>query len=78
MFNGVLLKLTLLYLIEHDEGENSSDISTGMEREFLESPIMTDGTIEEDFEDALAKKVATAGVLGSPETPVVHSKIFPG
>jgi len=37
---------------------------------------MTDGSIEEDFEEALAREVATAGVLGSPETPVVNSKLF--
>ena len=40
--------------------------------------MMTDGTIEEDFEEALAKEVAIAGALGSPETPQVTSKIFEG
>ena len=39
---------------------------------------MSDGTIEEDFEEALAKEVAAAGELGSPETPMVNSKIFEG
>ena len=34
--------------------------------------------IEEDFEEALAKEVAIAGALGSPETPQVTSKIFEG
>ena len=34
---------------------------------------MSDGTIEEDFEEALAKEVAAAGELGSPETPTVNS-----
>ena len=40
--------------------------------------MMTDGTIEEDFEKALAREVALAGEVGSPETPVVTSKIFEG
>jgi len=44
-------------------------------REYLQSP-MSDGTIEEDFEEALAKEVAAAGELGSPETPMVDSKMF--
>ena len=39
---------------------------------------MSDGTIEDDFEEALAKEVATAGELGSPETPLVTSKLFEG
>ena len=39
---------------------------------------MSDGTIEEDFEEALAKEVATAGELGSPETPLVAAKLFEG
>ena len=53
---------------------------------------MSDGTIEEDFEEALAEvllirfnlfpnsriiqEVAAAGELGSPETPMVESKGF--
>ena len=39
---------------------------------------MSDGTIEEDFEKALAKEVAAAGELGSPETPTVNFKIVEG
>ena len=39
---------------------------------------MSDGTIEEDFEEALAREVATAGELGSPATPLVASKLFEG
>jgi hypothetical protein len=39
---------------------------------------MSDGTIEEDFEEAFAKEMATAGELGSPETPSVASKLFDG
>ena len=35
--------------------------------------MMTDGTIEEDFEKALAREVALAGKVGSPETPLVNS-----
>jgi len=45
----------------------------GQEREYMESP-MSDGTIEEDFEAALAKEVAVAGQLGSPETPAVRGR----
>lgn len=44
-------------------------------RDYLKSP-MSDGTIEEDFEEALAKEVAAAGELGSPETPCVEGNIF--
>ena len=40
--------------------------------------MMTDGTIEEDFEKALAKEVALAGEVGSPETPVITSRRFEG
>ena len=53
-------------------------MGNGVGKDFLESPMMTDGTIEEDFEEALAKEVAIAGALGSPETPQVTSKIFEG
>jgi hypothetical protein len=37
-----------------------------------------DGTIEEDFEEALAKEVQLAGELGSPETPSLDTRLFPG
>ena len=37
-----------------------------------------DGTIEEDFEEALAKEVQLAGELGSPETPRLDNRLFPG
>ena len=43
----------------------------------MESP-MSDGTIEEDFEAALAKEVAVAGQLGSPETPAVRGRQIGG
>ncbi|XP_023343740.1 rho GTPase-activating protein 8 isoform X2 [Eurytemora carolleeae] len=52
-------------------------VEGGEEREYLESPI-SDGTIEEDFEEALAREVELAGELGSPETPRIDSKLFPG
>ena len=44
---------------------------------FLESP-MSDGTIEEDFEEAIVKEVAAAGELVSPETTMVSSIAFEG
>ena len=46
-------------------------------RDFLESPI-SDGTIDEDFAEALAKEVDVAEKIGSPTTPMVNSKIFGG
>jgi len=57
---------------EYEEEEGS--VCSG--RDYLKSP-MSDGTIEEDFEEALAKEVAAAGELGSPETPMVDNKQFP-
>ena len=40
--------------------------------------MMNDGTIEEDFEKALAREVALAGEVGSPETPEATSQTFEG
>jgi len=60
----------------YDAEEMPEAMGNGVGKDFLESPMMTDGTIEEDFEEALAKEVAIAGALGSPETPQVTSKIF--
>jgi len=57
---------------EEYEKEESPLPGTGP---YLESP-MSDGTIEEDFEAALAKEVAAAGEQGSPETPGISSKLF--
>ena len=62
----------------YDAEEIPEAMGNGVGKDFLESPMMTDGTIEEDFEEALAKEVAIAGALGSPETPQVSSKIFEG
>eukprot|EP00092_Neocalanus_flemingeri_P081148 GFUD01101298.1.p1 GENE.GFUD01101298.1~~GFUD01101298.1.p1 ORF type:complete len:513 (+),score=127.65 GFUD01101298.1:114-1652(+) len=65
-------------LLEQKEYEDEDIPTTGCivgGREYLESP-MSDGTIEEDFEEALAKEVAVAGELGSPETPMVNCKTF--
>ena len=68
----------ILFLFEEYEDEEIPAAGCiGGGREFLESP-MSDGTIEEDFEEALAKEVAAAGELGSPETPIVNSKTFEG
>ena len=39
---------------------------------------MTDCSIEEEFEEALAKEVVTAGKPGSLGTQLVTSKIFEG
>jgi len=65
---------------EQEEDYNDEEVASvgcpDSGREYLESPMMTDGTIEEDFEEALAKEVAAEGALGSPETPVVVYKIF--
>ena len=47
-------------------------------RDYLESPMMTDGTIEEDFETALAKEVAAVKQLGSPDTPMIETNAFEG
>jgi len=56
---------------EQEEGGFYSDVGlTVDEREYAESP-MSDGTIEEDFEEELAKEVALTEEIGSPETPVV-------
>jgi hypothetical protein len=68
----LLCKLTLIF----EEYDAEVDPVVGG-REYLESP-MSDRTIDEDFEEALAKEVATAGELGSPETPLVASKLFEG
>jgi len=46
----------------------------GEGRDYIESP-MSDGTIEEDFEEALAREVELAGELGSPETPMVENRL---
>ena len=51
--------------------------TTARGRDFLESPI-SDGTIDEDFAEALAKEVDVAGKVGSPTTPMVNGKIFGG
>lgn len=53
--------------------EFEEEETNGGGRDYLQSP-MSDGTIEEDFEEALAKEVAAAGELGSPETPMVDTK----
>ena len=58
-----------------EDVETAGHIARG--REFLESP-MSDGTIDEDFAEALAKEVDVAGKIGSPTTPMVNSKIFGG
>ncbi len=42
------------------------------------SSLNIDGTIEEDFEEALAKEVELAGELGSPATPSLNARLFPG
>eukprot|EP00092_Neocalanus_flemingeri_P033272 GFUD01036183.1.p1 GENE.GFUD01036183.1~~GFUD01036183.1.p1 ORF type:complete len:520 (+),score=159.53 GFUD01036183.1:131-1690(+) len=60
---------------EYEEEEIPAVGCSGEGRDYLDSP-MSDGTIDEDFEEALAKEVAAAGELGSPETPIVNSKIF--
>ena len=52
-------------------------MTTTRGRDFLESPI-SDGTIDEDFAEALAKEVDVAGKIGSPRTPMVNTKIFGG
>ena len=58
--------------------EEVEAVTTARGRDFhLESPI-SDGTIDEDFAEALAKEVDVAGKVGSPTTPVVNSKIFGG
>ena len=51
--------------------------TTARGRDFLESPI-SDGTIDEDFAEALAKEVDVAGKIGSPTTPMVNTKTFGG
>lgn len=58
---------------EEDFEEEGGGVVSG--REYLESP-MSDGTIEEDFEEALAREVAAAGELGSPDTPSLDPKLF--
>ena len=65
-----------LYVQEYGESDPTAG-GLGQEREYMESP-MSDGTIEEDFEAALAKEVAVAGQLGSPETPAVRGRQIGG
>ena len=57
--------------------EDVEAVTTTRGRDFLESPI-SDGTIDEDFAEALAKEVDVAGKIGSPTTPMVNTKIFGG
>ena len=58
--------------------EEVEAVTNARGRDFqLESP-MSDGTIDEDFAEALAKEVDVAGKVGSPTTPMVNSKIFGG
>ena len=64
------------YISEYGESDSTAG-GLGQEREYMESP-MSDGTIEEDFEAALAKEVAVAGQLGSPETPAVRGRQIGG
>ena len=80
------MKCLQLLCSEFEEEETN-----GGGRDYLQSP-MSDGTIEEDFEEALAKvrlirlnlvsysriiqEVAAAGELGSPATPQVESRGF--
>lgn len=58
-----------------DDLEDVEAVATTRGRDFLESPI-SDGTIDEDFAEALAKEVDVAGKVGSPTTPMVNTKIF--
>lgn len=58
-----------------DLGNEDEEEGEDEEREYLASP-MSDGTIEEDFEEALAKEVQLAGELGSPETPSLDTRLF--
>ena len=60
---------------EFEEVETGVSVARG--RDFLESP-MSEGTIDEDFAEALAKEVAVAGQVGSPTTPMVNSKAIGG
>lgn len=60
---------------EFEEVETGVSVARG--REFLESP-MSDGTIDEDFAEALAKEVAVVGQVGSPTTPMANSKAIGG
>ena len=57
--------------------EDVEAVTTTRGRDFLESPI-SDGTIDEDFAEALAKEVDVAGKIGSPTTPMVNTKTFGG
>ena len=57
--------------------EDVEAVTTARGRDFLESPI-SDGTIDEDFAEALAKEVDVAGKIGSPTTPMVNTKTFGG
>ena len=64
-----------IFISDLEEGEA---VTNARGRDFhLESPI-SDGTIDEDFAEALAKEVDVAGKVGSPTTPMVNSKIFGG
>ena len=74
----VFKEFLFLFISDYNDEEVASVGCPDSGREYLESPMMTDGTIEEDFEEALAKEVAAEGALGSPETPVVVYKIFKG
>lgn len=51
--------------------DEEEEVAEDGDREYIESP-MSDGTIEEDFEEALAREVQLAGQLGSPDTPLVE------
>jgi len=63
---------------EFEDGYEDEEVPVVQEagRDYLESPMMTDGTIEEDFETALAKEVAAVKQLGSPDTPMIETNAF--
>ena len=65
-------------ILEYTDGEVPLAICNDGEKDHLESPMMNDGTIEEDFEKALAREVALAGEVGSSETPEATSQTFEG
>jgi len=69
----------LLEVKEDDDILEEDDLAGGVvvlqgDRDYLESP-MSDGTIEEDFEEALAKEIELNGEK-SPTTPVVESRLL--